>query len=60
MAMQVPLGPLWVDLPYFRKLWKQPKAEYGDWIIKPIAGGMGPSHILVKNERFNQKYREPY
>jgi hypothetical protein len=51
------------ELAYLRKLWKQPKANPGDVIVRPTRqnsnNNHGPYHILMPPEQFGRSYRLP-
>lgn len=57
MAMQCPYD---CDLEYFRRLWKKPAINHGDWLVKPATPGKIISHRIVTDEIFQRTFREPY
>jgi hypothetical protein len=57
MAMQVPMD---CDLAYFRKLWKKPTVNHGDWLIKDVGSTKSIFHRQMTDADFKRSYREPY
>lgn len=57
LAYQVPDN---CDIVYWRILWKQPKAEHGDYLVKPAQAGYPTNHHIVKEKSFEKNYRFPH
>jgi hypothetical protein len=47
------------DLDVIRKVWRQPNANTGDWLVKRGTGTGAPSHKLLTNEQFQAAYKKP-
>jgi ssRNA-specific RNase YbeY (16S rRNA maturation enzyme) len=46
-------------LDFIRKVWKQPTAKAGDWLVKRGTDTRAPSHKLLTNEQFQATYKKP-
>jgi hypothetical protein len=55
MAFQFPEE----NLEYLRKLWKQPGAQAGDWLVRQD-GPKNHQYNLRSDEEFNRIYRPPH
>ena len=42
-----------------RKLWKQPNAQPGNWLIKVGIGTVTQKYRVISNEKFHERFRRP-